>query len=267
MLSRSNARCARELTLDIISRVRDLLGASATRSVFALLSVAWALLAPGAHRSSPVDSSRSVAAFERRDARPRDDDARPAFRLGDSARPFGWSTVVGDFNTDGTPDVVVADHVDAHADGYEYRIEFSVSGEPADDVTFESTHDAVTISVADVDRDNDLDVIVGTPLSGETVGVWLNDGRGHFTAGDLQRAPATLRSDESFDAGDAFADVAASEPPPRRVHDAIAPAVRSTRPAADGDGRVDRPRTLRTARAFTSTSPRAPPAIGLTAVS
>src|SRR6476646_2691700 len=33
----------------------------------------------------------------------------PAFRLGDAARPFGWSTVVSDFNHDGIPDLAIAD--------------------------------------------------------------------------------------------------------------------------------------------------------------
>src|SRR5262245_59597163 len=34
----------------------------------------------------------------------------PLFLLGDAAAPFGWSTIIGDFNTDGRPDVAVADH-------------------------------------------------------------------------------------------------------------------------------------------------------------
>ena len=72
------------------------------------------------------------------------------FRLGNAARPFGWSTVIGDFNTDGKPDVAVADHVAHRASGYQYRIDFSVSGEALDGLTFESEHDALTITAADI---------------------------------------------------------------------------------------------------------------------
>ncbi|PYR88202.1 MAG: hypothetical protein DMF84_28815 [Acidobacteria bacterium] len=53
----------------------------------------------------------------------------PTFRLGNAGRPFGSSTVIGDFDTDGNPDVAVADHLGQLPSGYEYRIDFSVSGQ------------------------------------------------------------------------------------------------------------------------------------------
>ena len=143
--------------------------------------------------------------------------ASPRFRLGDAARPFGWSTAIGDINTDGTLDVAVADHVGQWASEYMYRIELSISGQASRDVTFESTHDAVSIRLSDVDRDNDLDIVVGVPLSEETVGVWLNDGHGHFTASDIRRFPASLQAQQTLDARHAFADLAAFEPAPRRA--------------------------------------------------
>ena len=120
--------------------------------------------------------------------------APSSFRLGNASRPFGgWSTAIADFNTDGKPDFAIADHVARQGRGYAYRLELSISGEAPRQITFESPHEALTISVADVDRDNDLDLVVGAAASGEIVEVWLNDGHGHFTSADRQLFPVTSR--------------------------------------------------------------------------
>jgi hypothetical protein len=126
----------------------------------------------------------------------------PLFRLGDAAAPFGWSTIIGDFDTDGRPDVAVADHAGRSTGRYEYRLEFRVSGQRWHHVTFVSVHDAVTIRAADVDRDDDLDVIIGVPLSGETIAVWINDGHGNFSAGPTRQVPAGLGAVDDVQAGD-----------------------------------------------------------------
>lgn len=187
------------------------------RSLCVWTCVALALLVPASvgsvAASHPVTSADSWASEPASIAPP----ASPRFRLGDAARPFGWSTAIGDVNTDGTLDVAVADHVGQWASEYMYRIELSISGQASRDVTFESTHDAVSISLSDVDRDNDLDIVVGVPLSAETVGVWLNDGHGHFTASDMRQLPASLQAQQTLDARDAFADLGTFEPVPRRA--------------------------------------------------
>src|SRR4051812_8081475 len=54
--------------------------------------------------------------------------ATASFRLGTAAKPFGWSTVIGDFNADGRPDVAVADRIGQRNGQYTYKIGFSVSG-------------------------------------------------------------------------------------------------------------------------------------------
>ena len=138
-------------------------------------------------------------------------------RIGNAAQPFGWSTAIADFNTDGRPDFAVADHTGRRTDGFGYRIEFSIAGEASRLVTFESTHEAVTIHVADVDRDNDLDLVVGAPASGETVGVWLNDGAGHFTSSDIRHAPAAIRAVQALGTGAPSGVVRAAELPPRET--------------------------------------------------
>ena len=104
----------------------------------------------------------------------------PEFRLGTAAGSLGWSTAVGDFNTDGTPDVAIADRVSHSIGATSFTIEFAVSGLESKTIAFESDQDALTVRVSDVDHDNDLDVVVSAALSREVVGVWLNDGSGDF---------------------------------------------------------------------------------------
>ena len=235
------------------------------RSIVRCVRLVWltfvvAVLLP-ANRSLSVSSSQAdVRPLGPVRAAERDRAIRsPVFRLGDAARPFGWSTVVGDFNTDGTPDVAVADRVGRRTSGYAYRLEFSVSGKTRRDVTFESSHESVTIRVADVDRDNDLDIIVGTPSSGETVGVWLNDGHGNFTAGDVRHAPATIAPLQSIDTTDSVR-VAAFGVTPRRTDDG-APASLRAPPGAGSAHRSTASPQHPPLSAFLSsrTNPRAPP--------
>ena len=91
--------------------------------------------------------------------------ALSAFRLGTAAGFLGWSTAIGDFNTDGTPDAAIADSVSDADSGASYRIEFSVSGREPATVAFESEQDALTVRVSDVDHDNDLDIVVSGALT------------------------------------------------------------------------------------------------------
>jgi len=183
------------------------------------------------------------------------------FRLGDAAQPFGWSTVIADFNRDGKPDLAVADHIARRTSRYAYRLEFSISGQTPRDVTFESSHEAVTISVADVDRDNDLDIIVGTPFSREIVAIWLNDGHGHFTAGDVRQLPATVEPVESLDSADRPIHVAASEWTPRRADEPLPETIRLPLVHTASRFAFRRASLFRSAFPSSRTNPRAPPSI------
>ena len=230
------------------------------RSICASLCLASALVALTSQSVAQTFSVGSSGTAPRSDSGlPRSyEPDRPEFRLGNAAKPFGWSTAVGDFNMDGQADIAIADHIGRDADGYAYRLEFSISGGAPDAVTFESIHNAVTIRVADVDRDNDLDVVVGVPLSGETVGVWLNDAHGHFTLGDVRQAPASMGTLHSVGTRELPMDLAAFDVA-QRVHGALPSLVQAA--VAQADCRFVRvqPYAPRSALPSARPSPRAPP--------
>src|SRR3954451_2607643 len=181
------------------------------------------------------------------------------YRLGNAARPFGWSTVIGDFNTDGTPDVAVADHVGRKGSGYQYRIDFSLSAERRDPLTFESIHDAVTITAADIDRDLDLDIVVVHPISGETVGIWLNDGHGHFTAADLRRFLNTPPTRRSVQSAGPLIDLNPFDVSRHRPYIGVLAACERTRAARHLFNSRSPAHHLRSLFAFLRPAPRAPP--------
>jgi hypothetical protein len=185
--------------------------------------------------------------------------ALPGFRLGTAAGSLGWSTAIGDFNTDGTADVAIADRVSRSMGGSSYRIEFSVSGLESKTVAFDSEQDALTVRVSDVDRDNDLDVVVSGALSHSIVGVWLNDGNGGFAETDARPFASEARLLQSIDTADRSADPSTSGVVRHRSTDGLpifvecAPLI-ATRPA--GALQPDRLQPAVLSAALTS---RAPP--------
>jgi hypothetical protein len=130
----------------------------------------------------------------------------PLFRLGTAARPFGWSTAIADFNSDGTPDLVIADRASQRANTYGYLIQFSVSGLGLRNVAFESAQPELTVGISDLDHDDDLDVVVRALFSREVVAVWLNDGRGHFQQADERPFTSGFREIRSVAIPDASVD-------------------------------------------------------------
>jgi FG-GAP-like repeat len=181
------------------------------------------------------------------------------FRLGNAARPFGWSTVIGDFNTDGRPDIAVVDHVGRLASQYAYRIDFALSGQTAEDLTFQSTHDAVTITAADIDRDQDLDVIVTLPISGETVGIWLNDGHGHFNGAHGRQFPAASQAQHTIRNAGPPNQLASVDSPRRRWHDGVPGAIHRLAVTPCSLATFSREHSDRSSSALAQIAPRGPP--------
>jgi hypothetical protein len=133
--------------------------------------------------------------------------ALPPFRLGTAARPFGWATAIADFNRDGLADTAVADRVSRDGAGYLYELRFSVSGLSPRSVSFESAQSALTVSIRDVDHDNDLDVVVSEVVSRTVTNVWLNDGRGHFTEAAPAQEPSRLENPPGLETGESAGDI------------------------------------------------------------
>ncbi len=186
----------------------------------------------------------------------------PVFRLGNAARPLGWSTAIGDFNVDGAPDIAVADRISHGASGYSYRIQFSISGQASDAVTFESATDAITLLVSDVDADNDLDVIASAVLSKDIVGVWLNDGHGRFTSSDVRQLPAAIHARQTLDSTDPSAEPSSFDVAPRWIDGHLPALARGPTPAVSLDRFVARDIVrARSTIQSSAAGPRAPPSV------
>jgi hypothetical protein len=164
--------------------------------------VAFLIVLVGSTRPAFADASTSAP--------------EPKFSAGNPTAPFGWSNAIADLNADGRPDIVVTDRLGRRGSS-RYRIDIRLSGRGRQLITFLSTAGDVRIRAVDIDHDHDVD-LVATPLLGQRViGVWLNDGSGHFVEshtatvpqGDLGPMPAT--------SGGAMVEFA-SLPPPRRLH-------------------------------------------------
>ena len=139
-----------------------------------------------------------------------------AFRLGTAGRPFAWSTALGDFDGDGTPDLVIADRVGRVAGGFGYRLQLTVSQVGSRTVAFQSSYPALSVRALDVDNDRDTDLIVEAVPSGPVVGVWINDGRGRFARSGALGVRAQGGGPSKFTDGrytaEPFACVAAHRP-------------------------------------------------------
>jgi hypothetical protein len=106
------------------------------------------------------------------------------FRPGTAAAPFNWADAIADFDADGAPDIAIADRTTSS--GSRYNIEVHLSRGWTQTVSFVSTEGALTIAAFDVDDDHDADLVVTPVLSREIVGIWVNDGAGHFDAGNSE---------------------------------------------------------------------------------
>ena len=108
--------------------------------------------------------------------------ASVVFRSGTAAAPYDSATAVADFDADGAPDVAIADRTSRS--GSDYDIEVRLSEGSTQTVSFTSTRGALNITALDVDNDHDADLVVTPVLSHEVVGIWINNGAGHFDASD-----------------------------------------------------------------------------------
>jgi len=97
---------------------------------------------------------------------------------------------VADLNGDHLPDVASGVNTGRTSKGYSYRVDVDLSGNAAQKSFFSvysEEPNGLNIEAIDVDGDHDLDLVITGRLSLQPIGVWINDGSGGFTPGDLQQ--------------------------------------------------------------------------------
>ena len=102
-----------------------------------------------------------------------------AYRAGSAAAAFGPATAFGDFDADGRPDFAIADRVTGLST-LDYVVEVRLSSGTPQIFTFASSQRALAVTAVDIDHDHDLDLVFTPVVGRRIVGVWLNDGAGHF---------------------------------------------------------------------------------------
>jgi hypothetical protein len=97
-------------------------------------------------------------------------------------------TAAADLDGDHIPDLASGIRTGHTPEGYSYRVDLDLSSNPEARTfsVFSAEPGGLTIEAIDIDGDHDLDLIVRDRFSLRPVGIWLNDGTGRFTPGDLK---------------------------------------------------------------------------------
>jgi hypothetical protein len=92
---------------------------------------------------------------------------------------------VADLDGDHIPDVASGIRTGHTREGYSYRVDLDLSSNPyaRPFSIFSEEPSGLTIEAIDVDGDRNLDLVIRSSLSLRPVGIWLNDGTGHFRPG------------------------------------------------------------------------------------
>jgi hypothetical protein len=107
-----------------------------------------------------------------------------------STHLFRAGIAVADLNGDHLPDVASGVNTGHTSKGYSYRVDVDLSGNAAQKSFFSvysEEPNGLNIEAIDIDGDHDLDLVITGRLSLQPIGVWINDGSGGFTPGDLQQ--------------------------------------------------------------------------------
>ncbi len=182
------------------------------------------------------------------------------FRPGTAAAPYDSATAVADFDADGAPDIAIADRTSRS--GSRYNIEVRLSRGSTQTVSFVSTQGALNVTAFDVDNDHDADLVVTPVLSRAVVGIWVNDGAGHFDADDQALFASAGGRLDPVPALSGFGDHLVPVVPGRRLY----PFGLTARPYTAYFSREGVPGSVFSARLPTlafapSVSPRGPPSV------
>jgi len=100
---------------------------------------------------------------------------------------------VVDLDGDGRPDLAIVRAEGRRSNAFQYRIELTLTTRVGpSSFSFSSKDDGVRIIPRDVDGDGDMDLVITSAWSFAPVGVWINDGHGGFTQGDLTAYPQSI---------------------------------------------------------------------------
>jgi hypothetical protein len=92
----------------------------------------------------------------------------------------GSTSITFDFDGDRRSDLAVG-----RSEGDTYRVEIRLTTQPEKTLTTLTANAVGTRLLAcDIDRDNDQDLVVSSPISLHPLFVWLSDGNGHFEEGN-----------------------------------------------------------------------------------
>src|SRR5262245_17896358 len=96
------------------------------------------------------------------------------------------SPAVADLDGDKIRDVASGVRVGQTEKGYLYRIDLDLSSNaaPTSLLVYSSELTGLNVEALDVDGDSDLDLVVSGRLTSQPSGVWINDGKGHFSETD-----------------------------------------------------------------------------------
>ena len=139
----------------------------------------------------------------------------PAYRAGSAASGFGPATAIGDFDADGQPDFAIADRI--AISGIDYRVEVRLSNGAPQIIRFASAQRTLAVTAIDVDHDTDLDLVFTPVVGRRIVGVWLNDGSGHFAKEATEASPKELDRRAILSVAPCPADALPAAVAPRRA--------------------------------------------------
>ena len=108
--------------------------------------------------------------------------------------PFSSGWAVGDLDGDSEADLARAEIVRLSTNDGQYRINLDLSKSGTRfsfDVHLARTV-GLNIDTRDVDGDHDLDLVITSGMLHRPVGLWLNDGEGHFSEADSSLFPDNM---------------------------------------------------------------------------
>src|SRR5215475_7906385 len=122
------------------------------------------------------------------------------FRL--SLSESSW--LLTDLDGDHAPDFATGQRLGRTKDGYFYRVQLQLSSDASSSsfTVFHNNALGLRITGVDIDGDDDIDLIISDRFFRQHIGIWLNDGKGHFVKSLPGRFSPNSGSDLAFVAVD-----------------------------------------------------------------